>query len=260
MTATYSRFFVGVAPFKSYPIADVWRFTGKRSGFYVDLSDGKEKVKLSVHGPQKKHTSHRFHIKVDHGWADTAHEHGEFIAHGLDAEYSFAGVEVAPRAYHVARVRWSAEILRRKYKRFVVSTELPEVSTTEPGHIVSKPVGTGDCVDVDLVMAYDTPYIAGGERARKDNAVLGPLTNGTGMWLSATVVRRLERDHPTPADLHCPRPEPGEVPNRLLACGPGNDGADGIYWFVEGVTSRSLVERSLESQASSRSSGGSKPK
>jgi hypothetical protein len=133
MPPNLQRFFFAVAPAGRGPIGNVWRFTGKRSDFYIDLADGAEAMHLSVHGPRAKHPEHRFHLKVDRESAATAHERGEFAAHGIDpGGFSFEGQEIAPNVHHVLRVRWTADGLRRKYRRYMTTPSMPEVSPEQP--------------------------------------------------------------------------------------------------------------------------------
>jgi len=242
------RFFFGVAPpVSKAPLGDVWRFTAKSHDFYIDHSNGEETMHLSMHGPRRHHSNHRFHIKVKREWAATAHELGVFAAHGIGKEgFKFDGVAVSPDAYHVLRIRWTADILRRKYRQCAYAESVPEPTSQERGFLMSKRVGTGDCVDLDVFMSYGKPYISGGVRAQKDNAVLGPVANENNMWLSATCARRLQRDHPMPESFDVPKPGRGDEPNRFFTGGTKDSASDGIYWFVHDITTRACVERSME--------------
>ncbi len=54
--------------------------------------------------------------------------------------------------------------------------------------------------------------------------------------------------YPAPEGL-CPRlPRPDEEPNRITCGGLGSAGASNMYWFVETITSRQLIEASAASQ------------
>lgn len=244
MSVPLSRFFVAVAPFGNKgPIGNVWRFTGKKSDFYLDLGDGEEGFHLSAHGPNAEYSGLRFHLKVNTKVAATAHERGGFAMHGVPRKGRSINVhEVSPNAYHVATVRWSSDILRRRYRKFAISSHLPEATSERPGRLMNKPVGTGEAVDLEIFVSLGTPYIHGGRRAERDKAVMGPIGNEAGMWLSATFTRRLERDHPTPESLVVPKPGRKDEPNRILAGGPSMNRDAGPYWFVESITSRAAIE------------------
>jgi hypothetical protein len=81
------------------------------------------------------------------------------------------------------------------------------------------------------------------DHSLRDNSRLGPLRNDAGIWLTATSFRRSQVAYPSPKDLVPPLPRSGEEPNRLLGGGPSEDG-DGMYWFVEAITSRQVIEAS----------------
>jgi hypothetical protein len=101
---------------------------------------------------------------------------------------------------------------------------------------------------VDLVVSYGKPYWPDARGSLRDNARLGPLPNDAGLWLTATSYLRPQASYPAPEQL-CPRlPEPGEEPNRITCGGLGPDGASDMYWFVETITSRQLIEASAASQ------------
>lgn len=246
MPPSVQRFFFAMAPAGRGPIGSVWRFTGKKSDFYIDLADGAEAMHLSVHGPRASHPQHRFHLRVDQESAATAHERGEFAAHGIGpGGFSFEGQEIEPGVHHVLRVRWSADGLRRKYQPYMISGLLPEVSSGQPGYRMVRRLGTGECVDLDVFLSYGKGHVHGGGRAKKDEAVLGPIENAAEMFLSATCVRRLQRDHPTPSGLAVPKPTTGDEPNRILCGGTSDGGPSGIYWFVDDITTRSCLEGSI---------------
>lgn len=107
------------------------------------------------------------------------------------------------------------------------------------------PVRLNCAVDMDVVIAVGRPVWLGGRQSARDNARLGPLRNESDLWLTATMMHRWQGGTPTPSELMVPRPRPGDEPTRILVGGPGDDGADGIFWFVETVTTRKVVEESL---------------
>jgi hypothetical protein len=74
------------------------------------------------------------------------------------------------------------------------------------------------------------------------HARLGPLPNDAGLWLTATSYHRSLKRYPTPGGLSLPLLGPDEKPNRIMGGGPGADGVGGIYWFVEAINKRQLIE------------------
>ena len=69
------------------------------------------------------------------------------------------------------------------------------------------------------------------------------------MWLTATSYRRSQMLYPAPDGLSLPVPQSADVPNRILGGGPGVGSEVGMYWFVETVTTRELVENSIAARA-----------
>jgi hypothetical protein len=105
-----------------------------------------------------------------------------------------------------------------------------------------------DAWDIDLVVSYDQPYWPNPLGSLRDNARLGPLPNDAGLWLTATSYHRSQKEYPTPEELSPRLPRPGEEPNRIMCGGPGPDGVSDMYWFVETISSRQLLEASVARQ------------
>ena len=60
------------------------------------------------------------------------------------------------------------------------------------------------------------------------------------MYLTVVSYERTEGQRPTPQELIIPSPSPGETPIPMLCIGP--DDASAMYWFVEQMTSREVLE------------------
>lgn len=114
---------------------------------------------------------------------------------------------------------------------------------------MSKALGPNDAADLDLVVSYGAPHWPMARQSLRDNSRLGPLQNDSGMWLTATSYRRSQMLYPAPEDLSLPVPRSAEVPNRILGGGPGVGPVFGMYWFVETVTTREIVENSIAAPA-----------
>jgi hypothetical protein len=109
---------------------------------------------------------------------------------------------------------------------------------------LSNRLGHNEAADLDLVASYNRPYWPAGERSLRNNSRLGPLRNAAGMRLTATAYRRSKTTSPAPEGLIPALPKPGEQPNRIMGGAPGRDEAGEMYWFVEAITSRQVVEAS----------------
>ncbi|EXG79861.1 hypothetical protein [Cryptosporangium arvum] len=233
----------------SVPLGNVWRITAKKTDFYIDPLGDAGLAHLSVHGPNEDNPgAHRFHIKVDRRAAAEAQSRGDFVAHSVFRKgHPYDGQRVAPGAYRVARIRWTWDLQRPRYRNAApVTHPLPEITPNRFGARLSKELEPNQAADVDLVVSYGEPHWPEGPGSLRDNARLGPLENEAGMFLTATSFRRSQMVRPAPTGLVPRLPRPGEEPARLLCAGPGDDGAMDMYWFVEAITSRELLEASRE--------------
>jgi hypothetical protein len=169
--------------------------------------------------------------------------------HGVPRKgFAFDGQQLAARAFRVARIRWTWDLQRPRFRAAAISGPLPELGRRQSGARLPEVLPPNDARDVDLVVSYGRPYWPDARGSLRDNARLGPLTNDAGLWLTATSYLRSQASYPAPEQL-CPRlPEPGEEPNRITCGGLGPDGASDMYWFVETITSRQLIEASAASQ------------
>ena len=64
------------------------------------------------------------------------------------------------------------------------------------------------------------------------------------MWLTATSYKRSRTATPSPPALVLPMPAADEEPARIMCAGPGSKDGAGLYWFIEAITSRQLLEAS----------------
>lgn len=231
-------------------LGNIWQITAKKTDFYLDpLGQAGTLAHLSVHGPNERFDGHRFHIKVDRRLAATAEDRGHFVGHGIPPKgFIFDGQQLTPHAFRVARIRWTWDLQRPRFRAAAVSGPAPELADRQSGARLSKVLSPNDAWDIDLVVSYDQPYWPNPLGSLRDNARLGPLPNDAGLWLTATSYRRPQRDYPTPEKLSLRLPRPGEEPNRIMCGGPGPDGVSGMYWFVETITSRQLIEASVAGQ------------
>jgi hypothetical protein len=228
----------------SPPLGNVWRITAKNTDFYMDFGGDADSVgHLSVHAPNERFDGHRFHIRVDRRLAVTAKDRREFILHSIPRKgFIFDGKQLTSDAFLVARIRWTWDLQRLRFRAAAVSGSVPELGHRQSGARLPDILSPNDAQDIDLVVSYNKPFWPDAYGSRRDNARLGPLTNEAGLWLTATSYRRSQTRYPAPENL-CPRlPQLGEQPNRITCGGPGSSGVNDMYWFVETITSRELIE------------------
>lgn len=234
---------------KFWALGNIWRITAKKTDFYLDPLGEDSAFHLSMHGPNDQHNDgHRFHVKADRKAVAGARARGEFVLHSLPRKgYPIDGEELAPGVFRVARIRWRWDLQRDRFRQAAINPgPWPEVSNGTSARKLSWELDPNEAADVDLVVSYNKPHWLGGERSLRDNARLGPLRNDAGMWLTATSYRRPQTQYPTPEGLAPRLPASDEDPSRILGCGPDRGSAGNMYWFVEAITSRQLIDASRQ--------------
>jgi hypothetical protein len=171
---------------ESPPLGNVWRITAKNTDFYLDPIGQAEAFHLSVHGPNKRYSGHRFHVKVDRSAAADIEQQGDFIVHEIPRKgFPVKGVELKPGVFRVARIRWLWDLQRPRFRQAATSgVTVPEITGGRFGAKLSKPLRPNDAADLDLVISYNKPHWPAGDRSLQDNSRLGPLKNVAGMWLT----------------------------------------------------------------------------
>ena len=232
------------------PLGNIWRITTKKTDFYLDPLGQAGVIHLSAHGPNTRYPDgHRFHVKADHRATDRQRD---FVLHSLPGRgYAFDGQELSPGVFRLARIRWTWDLQRARFAgAATLPGPVPEVSNNQFAARLSDQLEPNIAADVDLVVSYSAPCWPAGDASLRNNARLGPLQNASGMWLTATSYHRSQTVYPAPENLRLPLPAGNEDPNRILCGGPDDDTASGMYWFVETITSRQLIEASLRASRS----------
>lgn len=223
-------------------LSNIWRITAKKTDFYLEA--GQEgTAHLSLHGPNDRFEGHRFHMKIDRRKVDSIRQRGDFVAHSIPRKgFGFDGQPLAHHAFLVARVRLTWQLQRPKFRHAAVTGATLELADHQSGIQLSTPLQPNSAWDIDLVVSYGVPYWPDGAQSQRDGSRLGPLANAAGMWLTGTSYHRSQAASPGPPELSLRQPSRGEEASRILAAGPGLEGTADLYWFVETITGRSLLE------------------
>lgn len=235
-------------------LGSCWSIKTKKNDFYIEpVGVGKRDVlHLSLHGPWLGKPAHRFHIKLDEATAARRRSAGQLIEHGIpSAGQPLIGVQLSDNAFLVCRLRWMPALQRPEYLAAAsVGVALPELTPWQQGAALNAALSPTSAWDLDLVVSYNAPYWPGGERTKAENAQLGPLQNDAGMYLTVTSFHRTIASAPAPDDLVPDPPDNDETPNILLCGGLDSrpKGEQDMYWFVETITSRELLQRSFAGQ------------
>jgi hypothetical protein len=238
--------FTAPAPEDPVPLGTIWQIEVAKSDFYLKAVGGRTIFHLSVHGPNSEHDGHRFHLKIDEDAASSRSQQGEFLAHRIPEDGQIiAGVQVAPAAYRVARIRWLWDLQRPRYMSAARRTgPLPSLSFDgRSGGKLSWPLEPNGAADIDLVVSYNKPFWPDAANSLRDNGRLGPLRNSAGMWLTATSYHRSQTVTPSPAGVVPGLPTAEETATRLLCCAPRPEPPSGdMYWFVDAITSTRVLQ------------------
>lgn len=224
-------------------LGNVWRITSKKSDFYLDtFGPTQDAMHMSLHGPKKDHSGHRFHLKIKREAVEAARSAGQFVEHGLPRNgQQFQGREIADGVYHVVRLRWRWHLQRDKYRAAAATPGPLEFTEGQSGRVMREVLNPNSAWDVDFFLAYDRPYWPLELGRRTGDPRIGPIVNDSGLHLTLTSTHRSEKMNPAPEDLLPRLPKGDETPNRLMAGGFGPDGEAGIYWFVETITAREFL-------------------
>lgn len=224
----------------------VWQLTSKKTDFYITPvhEDKSQPMHVSLHGPNGKHSSERFHVKVDYRAAEAAGLRMTSKMIGKKG-MEFPGKQISSRAYLVARIRWSWNLQRERFKSIAMTGHVPTLGEHDEGRFLDVELNPNSTWDVDLVLSRDDPYWPSKEklfsRAKPEvvpSPYLGPLRNDAGLWLTGSSLQRSETHDPTPGNLKPPLPTANEHPSRVLAAGVG---PDGIFWMHEAITSKEFL-------------------
>lgn len=229
-------------------LGSIWRITAKKSDFYLDtVGSTGDTMHVSLHGPRDGFSDHRFHLKVDRRAAEAANAAGHFVQHGVPRRGQvFTGQKVSENAFRVVRLRWRWHLQRPRFRMAAYYGEPPTIGGGRSGHVMRGTLNPNSAWDVDIFLSYDRPYWPLEFGSKTGEPHLGPVSNDSGMFLTATSTHRSELANPSPPGLVPRSPARGETPTRLSCGGLGSDRENDMYWFVETITAREhLAQGSL---------------
>jgi hypothetical protein len=210
----------------------VWRLWWGGTSFYIKPTYSPiAQHKVSLHGPDAKHPkSPWLRFDVDR----TAPEDPDTVAITSGLPLEFAGHAVTNRATHVARLRfpWELFISGRP------SGPFPEEPKKNVFAAIAPAPAPLYATDLDVYISQGRAFWPAETRARRDNAVLGPLVNSAGQYLTAVSVRRSLLKTATPARALAG--EPDEDSDRVRGVGASVD-ADGVLWICEQWMSKAAL-------------------
>lgn len=214
-----------------------WRLWSRSTSFYLKarVPDMKH-LKLSIHGDDPRHPAGGgFKLAMDPEDRYTeAVEQGTIRARRFgDWPIWFTGVPINDKATRVVRMRWTWDCCAR----MGAAPDPGDLRRGATGVLLRPPPAPGDAVDLDLVVSSDEPYWPHESDGRRRGALLGPLRNDSGQWLTGTVFKRNATLTPPPAAAIGPTPRGAEDQVRGVGFAVG---ADGLLWIVEQRMSESI--------------------
>jgi hypothetical protein len=220
------------------PMGFTWRVWASRTSFYLkSRAEGVKHLKLSLHSDDPRHPAGGgFKMAMDTEEAYNKALEDERAAGWRSGDWPvwFPGRRLNDDAVLVARFRWTWD----------AATRLPpappagDLKADAVGLAVPPPPEPGDAMDVDLIVSTKKPYWPSEQKARLDNACLGPLRNEAGDWLTGTVVKRRAGHYPPPTKAIGPRAAGRE--DEMRAVGSAVD-PTGFLWMIEQRMSRSKL-------------------
>jgi len=244
------QFYLCLADGNHRPVGTCWSIRAKKNDFYIEpVGSGKgQLLHLSLHGPRQGKPGTRFHLKVNDDATEKQRNAGQLVEHGIPASGQILnGVQVADRAFLVCRLRWMPSLQNPDFSSHAsVGSVLPDLREGKQGLILNTRLEPDNAWDLDLVVSHDAPYWPHHDRTKEDGAQL-VLESETGMYLIVTSFHRNVAAYPAPDHLTPSPPTDQETPQLLLGGGLDSrpEGEQDMYWLVETITSRELLQRSF---------------
>jgi hypothetical protein len=197
------KFIVGSRLLGTYSYS--WSILAGGTSFYVKpLLPAMQTMKVSLHGPDPaRGLRGGYELEPDRG-ADAAVEAagGAFFEWvDLPDQLWFPGHEVAPCVDLVLRFRFGYDL----FTSDAVTAEPPR-RAPRPSDVAGliPPPSAGRAVDVNVYVCHRVPFWPHEQRARRDNACLGPLVNKAGQHLTAVIFDESVEREPSPVPARAP--------------------------------------------------------
>lgn len=178
-----------------------WKVRSEGSSFYFICRHEMNDRKISLHGPSTAHPGTSwFKIALDKTSGDGV-ARSQLLPYGNqeDRPLSFPGRTIKNGVKHVIRFRWTADLFQLGAPPTYHPGKIKERKTQKAVWLEAPPPNSA--LDVDFFLSKGAPYIPHPNRAREDNAVLGPQINEIGQSLTGVAYRHDLRRHPTPEPL-----------------------------------------------------------
>jgi len=141
------------------------------------------------------------------------------------------------------RLRWRWHLQRPKYTDAARSgAGAPTIGDNQSGWLLGTMLPPNSAWDVDIYVAYGAPYWPMQMRKSTGDPRVGPVRNDADMYLTAVSTHRTEKWDPSPEHVVPRLPTPDETPNRLMCGALATQGDGAMYWFIDTITAKELLE------------------
>jgi hypothetical protein len=203
-----------------------WRIGWGRTSFYAKARYRPlTSLKISLHGPDKRHARPGFKVAIENDALAVAHAAGGTVAGDVAHEPRwFSGCPGEDGSVHAVRYRWTSDL----FEEGDPSAPIPrDIRPTAQGSVIPLPP-PGFSADVDIFVTEGSPYWPNEIQARQDNACLGPLRNEADQYLTGISRRRSVVSVPSPAS------EIGPVsPDARVRGVESTIDSEGLLWIIE---------------------------
>jgi hypothetical protein len=184
----------------------VWRVGWRSTSFYIKptwkVLSG---LKISLHGPDARHSGPVFLVSKDESAGDVTANGGMMIDLSDGQRRSFSGAPIlgAEGTVLAARFRSTWSLFREGSKS---GPRPADLKGAKVGACLPAPT-LFHATDLELFVSSGAPFWPNEAQARKDNACLGPLINEADQYLTAVSRRASVASSPTPSAFVGKEPE-----------------------------------------------------
>jgi hypothetical protein len=213
-----------------------WRLWWGNTSFYIKTRHPAFKdVKVSLHGPDPRHTSPWLKFGWDGQGGRNSGDSAAVVGRS-NLPMTFTGKRVKAGVRHVIRVRHPWTMFHDDVPPAPIPDYPKGTKTTTFGGCIPPPKQMYS-VDVDIYLCEREAYWPNEEKARRARATLGPIRNKAGQYLTAVVHHNSMLRQPSPGIATAPTFADSDVIVRGLAYGVHDE----VLWISEARFSRAAL-------------------
>ncbi len=214
----------------------VWRIWWHGTSFYIKCrNDAFPEFKVSLYGADSFHPEPGFIVGRDQSSSPSPLSRMIDKSNFLGSRFS--GRKVADDVLHIVTFRFGADLFAK------ATTELPftgpqNIRPSAAARLAVMPL-EGEVTDIHLDLSKGKPYVQHEEKARRENAIFGPLRNNQDEYLTGLVNKCSLSKNPSPSELLVPTPL--NETDQVHGFGATIDPKGGFLWIAEQWMSREAL-------------------